>query len=70
MCNITAGMLFEALKVYFHVYIHYITGVLQKHKWENCMTLDKGSWGYRRNSRAEDYVTMEDLTEELVTTVR
>lgn len=45
------------------------TGVLQKHKWENCMTLDRSSWGYRRNSNALDYVTMEDLTNELITTV-
>ena len=25
----------------------YNPGTLQKHKWENCMTLDSKSWGYR-----------------------
>jgi alpha-L-fucosidase len=26
-------------------------GVLQDHKWENAMTLDKRSWGYRRDMK-------------------
>jgi hypothetical protein len=26
------------------------TGILQKHKWENCMTIYHHSWGYRRNA--------------------
>ncbi|XP_063240925.1 alpha-L-fucosidase-like [Bacillus rossius redtenbacheri] len=43
----------------------YNPGVLVKHKWENCMTLDKHSWGYRRNAKLSDYLT----THELITTV-
>lgn len=44
-------------------------GVLQEHKWENAMTIDKISWGYRRNARLEDYLTTHELITELVVTV-
>ncbi|KJH45521.1 hypothetical protein DICVIV_08438 [Dictyocaulus viviparus] len=27
---------------------HYDPGILLSRKWENCMTLDKWSWGHRR----------------------
>lgn len=36
-------------------------GVLLKHKWENCMTIDSKSWGYRREASVEDYLTIETL---------
>ncbi|KAL3187999.1 hypothetical protein MRX96_024346 [Rhipicephalus microplus] len=45
------------------------------HKWENAMPLDKGdsntggTWGYRRNIRASQYLTIEELIHELVSTV-
>jgi len=47
----------------------YNPGVLQPHKWENCMTLDLESWGYRRNAKIEDYLTPEDLMRTIVETV-
>ncbi|XP_070580011.1 alpha-L-fucosidase-like [Ptychodera flava] len=47
----------------------YNPGVLQKHKWENCMTIDKHSWGYRRNSLLSDYLDMDNLTQILAETV-
>ncbi|CAH1794580.1 unnamed protein product [Owenia fusiformis] len=46
-----------------------LIGVLQKHKWENCMTIDKASWGYRRNSGLADYLSTHELITELVETV-
>lgn len=48
---------------------HYKPGKLVHHKWENCMTIDKYSWGYRRNARLTDFVTMEELLNELIITV-
>jgi len=45
-------------------------GKLQSHKWENAMTVDKLSWGYRRNADIMDYLTIEELLYQLVSTVR
>jgi hypothetical protein len=28
-------------------------------KWENAMTLDKRSWGYRRNAKIEEFLTIK-----------
>lgn len=41
----------------------YNPGVLQPHKWENVMSLDKYSWGNRANARLEDYYTSKELIE-------
>nr|CAD7264897.1 unnamed protein product [Timema shepardi] len=47
----------------------YNPGVLLKHKWENCMTLDKRSWGFRRNAKLSDYLTTAELIQELAETI-
>lgn len=41
----------------------YNPGVLQPHKWENVMSLDKYSWGNRANARLEDFYTSKQLIE-------
>uniref|UniRef100_A0A0C9RDA0 alpha-L-fucosidase n=2 Tax=Fopius arisanus TaxID=64838 RepID=A0A0C9RDA0_9HYME len=47
----------------------YNPGHLLPHKWENAMTIDRQSWGFRRNARLEDFLTIEELVRELVSTV-
>ncbi|GFT63873.1 alpha-L-fucosidase [Nephila pilipes] len=42
---------------------------LQAHKWENAMTLDKGSWGFRRNVDLSGFLTAEELITTLAETV-
>ncbi|KZS15372.1 Plasma alpha-L-fucosidase [Daphnia magna] len=44
-------------------------GTLQPHKWENCFTIDRKSWGFRRNAMLSDYFSTPDLIKEMVTTI-
>lgn len=39
-------------------------------KWENAMTIDRHSWGFRRDAKLKDYLGIEELIMQLVTTVR
>ena len=45
-------------------------GTLQNHKWENALTVDKGSWGYRRNVDIDLYLNISQLLYQLASTVR
>ncbi|XP_050543942.1 plasma alpha-L-fucosidase [Daktulosphaira vitifoliae] len=47
----------------------YQPGKVMTRKWENAMTIDKYSWGYRRNARSRDIYTTQELIIELVETV-
>ncbi|XP_051167885.1 alpha-L-fucosidase-like [Leptopilina boulardi] len=47
----------------------YNPGILQTHKWENAMTIDRKSWGFRRNADLKDYMSLQELVKELVITV-
>ena len=45
-------------------------GILQKHKWEMCDTLDKYSWGIRLEMKIENVLTIEQILYNLVSVVR
>nr|CAB3247386.1 alpha-L-fucosidase [Phallusia mammillata] len=47
----------------------YNPGTLQKRKWENAMTIDKGSWGYRRNVDFKAYMSINELLQKFVVTI-
>lgn len=47
----------------------YNPGKLQNHKWENCMTIDQSSWGFRREATLSSYLTIESLITTLAETV-
>ncbi|XP_066251248.1 alpha-L-fucosidase-like [Euwallacea similis] len=47
----------------------YNPGYLLPKKWENAMTIDWHSWGFRRNSNIDEYATTKELIELLIETV-
>lgn len=47
----------------------YNPGKLQNRKWENAMTIDKLSWGFRRNANLNEFLTIEDLITAIVQTI-
>ncbi|XP_032236131.1 alpha-L-fucosidase isoform X2 [Nematostella vectensis] len=44
-------------------------GHMMHRPWENAMTIDKKSWGYRRNAKLSEYLSTYDLIRELASTV-
>jgi len=54
---------------FYTCFDRYNPGVLQPHKWENAMTIDKTSWGHRRNMQIEEVLTMDQLVKTLVETI-
>lgn len=54
---------------FFNCADRYSPGTLQAHKWENALTIDRDSWGFRRNAQLKDYLSIEEILAELVKTV-
>ena len=53
------------------VYDVLIAAILQKHKYESGATIDKKSWGFRRDTDfSNDFLMIENLVWQLVSTVR
>uniref|UniRef100_A0A914ULS4 alpha-L-fucosidase n=1 Tax=Plectus sambesii TaxID=2011161 RepID=A0A914ULS4_9BILA len=48
---------------------HFDPGHIVPHKWENCMTLDQGSWGFRRTMTAADVHPVSHLISQLARTI-
>lgn len=42
---------------------------LQRRKWENALTIDKYSWGFRKSANISNYYTYKELIKSLVQTV-
>lgn len=38
-----------------------ISGFLQKRKWEDALSIDGKSWGFRRNADLKDYLSTKQL---------
>lgn len=47
----------------------YNPGTKQNHKWENCMTIDRQSWGYRRNTNLNQFLSVHEIISTLASTV-
>ncbi|KAM6216952.1 tissue alpha-L-fucosidase [Rhynchocyon petersi] len=47
----------------------YKPGTLPHHKWEMCTSIDRLSWGYRRNMAIADVMSEKEIISELVQTV-
>lgn len=47
----------------------YAPGTLQPHKYEGCFTVDRHSWGYRREARIEDFLSTTKILHLLVSVV-
>jgi hypothetical protein len=43
---------------------------LYKSKWENAFTLDKASWGLRREAQVGDYLSIHEVIQTIAETVR
>ncbi|RUS91070.1 hypothetical protein EGW08_001198 [Elysia chlorotica] len=48
---------------------HYNPGTLQKRKFENAMKLDGKSWGFRRDTKLEDVISIEKLLQNIAQTI-
>lgn len=54
---------------FFNCHDRYNPGTLQKKKWENAMTIDRYSWGYRRNLQLGQLLSTKDIIAQLAETV-
>ncbi|XP_067281694.1 tissue alpha-L-fucosidase-like [Pseudorasbora parva] len=54
---------------YFNCADKFTPGQLPNHKWEKCQSVDKLSWGYRRNIKLSELMDLPALIKDLVSTV-
>ncbi|KAL3306879.1 Tissue alpha-L-fucosidase, partial [Cichlidogyrus casuarinus] len=54
---------------YFNCNDRYRPGKLEQHKWENCYTIDRNSWGFRKEASLSDILSSKELIKGLIETV-
>ncbi|XP_021118717.1 tissue alpha-L-fucosidase isoform X3 [Heterocephalus glaber] len=54
---------------YYNCQDKFVPESLPNHKWEMCTSLDKWSWGYRRDMKLADVLSESEIIAELVQTV-
>ncbi|XP_028819735.1 tissue alpha-L-fucosidase-like [Denticeps clupeoides] len=54
---------------YYNCEDKYTPGVLPKHKWEKCTSVDTQSWGFRRNMRVHELMDLPAIVQDLVRTI-
>ena len=55
---------------FYTCYDRYNPKKVQPHKWENCFTIDKAAWGFRREAKVNDYLTVNEIIQTIAETVR
>ena len=73
--SLTIMVIFGICLIHGHLcFIIHLTVLFSDHlmprKWVNAMTIDKGSWGFRRNADLSQFYSIEDLLAELIYTIR
>ena len=48
----------------------FLPSKIQTVKFENAMSIDKGSWGFRRNAYLNEYLSIHELLAKIIQTVR
>ena len=46
---------------YFNCADKFTPGSVPNHKWEKCTSVDTHSWGYRRNMRIDELMSLPDI---------
>ncbi|MCJ8746181.1 hypothetical protein PDJAM_G00138940 [Pangasius djambal] len=54
---------------YYNCADKYTPSTVPKHKWEKCNSIDRSSWGYRRNMRLSELMDLPTIIKDLVFTV-
>ncbi|XP_056288587.1 tissue alpha-L-fucosidase-like [Pseudoliparis swirei] len=51
---------------YYNCADRYTPGKLPDHKWEKCQSIDKRSWGYRRNMKLSEIMDLPSIIKDMV----
>ncbi|KAL4629473.1 tissue alpha-L-fucosidase-like [Arapaima gigas] len=54
---------------YYNCEDKYTPGVLPTHKWEKCTSVDRQSWGHRRDMQLDELLSLSEIIDDLTRTV-